>query len=264
MRDNWVFEVSRFLARSIVPRRLVLGFVLLAASMPLGCAGMTGETSFMTLSVDKKNIAEPLAEVRVGSVEIEPNAAFLRSVGSYPMGKFDDQDLKVFRISLQNSIASLQSSVRTDPNNKLNLHVLLRHHMVAHSNNEGSVLAAGAWCLVGESGNIAFQEGFFVSESGRHTVTIGAVKDALNESILQRIIGTVAQIASREGPTSIQSRQFPRTYVTYNEALTDLPQTLSATFLFTPTVGPEKIDWGWASDSSVDIDWERYLSARRK
>ncbi|MBS0184022.1 MAG: hypothetical protein JSS39_16670 [Nitrospira sp.] len=225
---------------------------------------MTGETSFMTLSVDKDNIAGPLAEVRVGSVEIESNAAFLRSVGSYAMGKFDDRDLKVFRISLQNSISSLQSSVPTDLNNKMNLHVLLRHHMVAHSNNEGGVLAAVAWCLVGESGNIIFHEGFFVSESGRHTVTLGAVKDALNESILQRIIGTVAQIASRERPTSVQSKQFPKTYVTYNEALTDVPQTLSATFLFAPTVGPEKIDWGWSSDTPVDIDWERYLSAKRK
>lgn len=261
---DWSLKDCKTLRNSSKPVQRILGFLVLGGFLCSGCAGMTGSTNFMTISVDRKIIVEPLAEVRVASVEIEPNAAFLRAVGSYAMGKFDSEDLKVLRTSLQNSIFSLMSSVQTDHGNKLDLHVLLRHHMVAHSNNEGGVLAAVAWCLVNESGNMVFHEGFFVSESGRHTVTLGAIKDALNESILQRIVETVAQITSQKRPNGIQPRQFPKTYTTYKEAMTDLPQTLSSTFLFTPTVRPDKVDWGWPSGAPVDIDWERYLSERRK
>ena len=264
MKISWRMEGRHSLLQSIKLVQLALGFVTLGAFLFLGCAGMTGSTNFMTVTPDRAIIKEPLAEIRVASVAIEPNAAFLRSVGSYAMGKFDSEDLKVLSASLQNSISSLQASVQTEPEHKLDLHVLLRHHVVAHSNNEGGVLAAVAWCLTNETGVVTFHEGFFASEPGRHTITLGAVKDAVNESILRRIVETVAQVASVKKHDSIQLGQFPKTYTTYREALMGLPQTLSSTFLLAPTIGPEKIEWGWPSGAPIDIDWEKYLSERRK
>jgi len=260
---DWSFKDGKALRHSSRTVQRILGFLVLGELLCSACAGMTGSTNFITIPVDKKIIVEPVAEVRVASVEIEPNAAFLRAVGSYAMGKFDSDDLKVLRTSLQNSIFSLMSSVQTDHSNKLDLHVLLRHHMVAHSNNEGGVLAAVAWCLVNEKGVVTFHEGFFASDSGRHTVTLGAIKDAVNESIIRRIVETVAQVASLKQQHGIQYGHFPRTYTTYREALADLPQSLSSTVLFIPTIGPEKIDWGWPADATVDIDWEPYLRGVR-
>ena len=106
--------------------------------------------------------------------------------------------------------------------------VFTRYH-VAHSNNDGAVIACVDWAPACGRSDIAYSERFLTSiqaDDVKGINTLGAVKNMLNAAVVRRVTDrSLAYSAGGPDPATIA---VPHTYSTMQEAAAPLPERLTS------------------------------------
>lgn len=159
--------------------------------------------------------------ITVHSVDLEPGHF---TVGTASWLQFDKDDAGVLKESMKESAAQI-----TGPN-PFGVHVVIRSFLVSRKPMVG--LACVAWAVTKPDGTLVYSEQFYTSQkpSLLDSVTIGGIKDIVNEALARRVLGRASAIASApdslssvEGEVPAPLRQkFTRTFDTYEDAIRDL------------------------------------------
>jgi hypothetical protein len=197
---------------------LGLGLGVGLAGASTGC-GITGNTSTFVVNVRSEQAKGP---IKVDSIELEPNQSKLVNVGTYAWGKYDEADLEVLTKSMKDSAASLGGAT------PFGVHVVIRRFLVATGGSDGIALACISWALTMPDGTLIFHEQFYASKHVRTFGTVGGIKDTVHEALTKRVLGRAAAIATAPGSNAFESVKPERTFDTYEDAIRDLPPSLTA------------------------------------
>lgn len=242
-------------------RALLFASVALAALALAGCGGAMGGTKPFVVTVAPEGAARTRHRIDMGGVTLAPGANDLRATGTYPVGKFDEEDRAILARSFVDSLAKIAwPGADAEP---WSIHVHLRKYLVAHSNNDGGVLAVVAWALVDGSGRPLRTAQFYASmaaDDAEHR-TLGGVKNGINESIVKRIVRESLEVAAARDPTQSRPKaDVAFTYETIQAAAERLPKRLTS-LMGLPTVAHRKVDWEEV-DPPGQVDWTKLLAGR--
>jgi hypothetical protein len=232
-------------------RSLLLLSVLICLQ---ACSGTFGGTKTFVLDVDPPPGTVLQHDIYVSSVAVAPGANELDSVGTFHIGKMDASELSNLRQSLEDTIERI-SWPSTNP---LAVHLLMSRYYVAHSNNDGAVLACVDWALVSDQNDVAFAERFFVSVQASDVEglnTLGKVKNILNAQIVQRIAEYSLEFSAQ--PDASPGADIPHTYATAETAAAPLPDRLTSLMGLT-AFSTKGVDWAGIVVAE-EVDWSSYL-----
>jgi len=158
--------------------------------------------------------------VSVAPIEMEPWASKLTAVGTYRVGRYDDNDLRVLHEMLEEAIP-----VRGAPEDSLRIHLVVREFLVAHSNNNAAAIACVAWALTNPRGELVFDEQFYAS---RRTppLSISGIKNRIHEGITKRVHHRAQDVASGR-PLGPQPED---TYDDFERAASRVPDWMASHF----------------------------------
>ena len=237
--------------------------VAAAAAVFLGSttahAGVLGGTKSFVL-----DLAAPSSpqhhRINVESVRIANRANQLDSVGSYHVGDLDAKEVGKIESSLAETLAQVAWPSVDSNADAWALHVVVRHYHMAHSNNDGGVLATVSWAAVAGDA-IVFTDDFYVSmQKSDGGKTLGRLKELLNRAIVQRIAETSVRLAGAQAAEGVSPAGVAHTYSTVAEAAAPLPKRL-VSFLGLPPVAKKGMDWTDGAPTAP-FDWPEELAQR--
>lgn len=221
-----------------------------------GCSTI-GRTE--VLSIEVKPPLQFQFGLGLGTVVLEENATRVDAVGVFPMGEFSKDDLQKVRTSLENALRSMQRDISPVPGKRSTAHVMVRRYLITSSNSAIGALANISWCIADDSGNILYQEQFYASYSQALFVTLGDVKNKVNEAALLRIVSMAAYLADAH-KTSLPPMP-PNAYQEFEQAVEQMPnafQSIHVTYFGNiplPYDVRNSADWKWVKRSGR-INWE--------
>lgn len=245
----------------------------LLASAVLSACGTTGKTSPFVLTLDVPKDQRAISEIRIASSEMEPDAAILDAVNVKPWGKFEIDDLRNIEQSLRETITPQLPATILSAGPRLDVHFVVRRYMVSVSNTGGAVLASVAWAATDPEGKLIYHEQFYAAKSVYLVGTIGLLKESVHQAIVRRIATTALFLAASPTAEKVRATAFDNTYTNFEEAVSQLPQTMasmgvssmmvvpvpavSGVGLLTPS-GLSTVQWNVAKPTQ-DFDWPGYL-----
>lgn len=234
----------------------ILAFLAVTCALQ-GCAGAMGGTKPFVLEIEPVADAELRRVVLVASVGIADGANEVDSVGTYHVGKIGEGELADLRRSMTDTLSGIDwpSAPADSP---LAVHLLVSHYYVAHSNNDGGVLAGIDWALVSDPTDIVFSERFFASIQASDLEginTLGKAKNTLNAQIVRRVVETSLEFAADSG--RVPHADVAHTYDTAAEAAAPMPGRLTS-FMGLPSFSTKQVDWA-AGAPAEPVDWESIL-----
>lgn len=236
----------------------LLGLAALAALALAGCGGLMGGTKPFVVTAAPPGASATRHRIEMGGVTIAPGANDLRATGTYHVGKFDEEDRKILARSFVDSLATV--AWPANDSKPWSVHVHLRRYLVAHSNNDGGVLACVAWALADASGHTLHADQFYSSmaaDDAEHR-TLGGVKNDINKAVVARIVRESVEIASASDPSKSRPKvDVPFTYDTIQDAADRLPKRLTS-LMGLPTFATRKVDWEEV-DPPGQVDWTQLL-----
>lgn len=224
-----------------------------------GCAGALGGTDSFVLDVEPAQAENLKYVIEAGTVDVAENANELDSVGTYHVGKLDQGEIDDIRESLARTLANVSWEDAAAGRPALDVHVVFTRYHVAHSNNDGAVIACVDWALADGRSDIAYSERFFTSiqaDDVKGINTLGAVKNMLNAAVVRRVTDrSLAYSAGGPDPATIA---VPHTYSTMQEAAAPLPERLTS-LLGLPSFSTKSMHWE-EDAPAAPFDWSRYLA----
>jgi hypothetical protein len=237
--------------------RAIIAMLTLACLQ--ACGGAFGGTKSFTLDVAEPAEAPPRYVVRLATLEVPKGANELDSIGTYHVGKLDAGELADIRKSLESTLQRVEWPAAGAAAGEFGLHILFTRYYVAHSNNDGAIIATVDWALASEAREIAFSERFFASAQAsdvKGVNTLGKLKDLLNQQIVRRVVDSSVQVATR--PEAKPDVSVGHTYATAQAAAEPLPKRLTSLFGL-PEFSTKGVDWAEGA-STPAIDWSRRLA----
>jgi hypothetical protein len=254
-RARW----SRFIRGPMV----ALALAAAVATLLSGCGGAMGGTKPFVVAIGPDAVAGAKHRVELGTVTVAADANDLRATGTYHVGKFDEEDREILRRSFADTLS--KSSWPSGSGDAWQLHVHLRRYLVAHSNNDGGVLACVAWALTTADGRPIHTDQFYASVAADDAAsgerTLGGIKNQLNRSVVERIVRSAAAVAAAPDPAHSHPRiAVAQTYDTIQEAAAGLPKRL-VSLMGLPAIATRKVDWAEV-DPPGEVDWKALLATR--
>ena len=161
--------------------------------------------------------------VRVAPIDMEPNASQLTAVGESPKRgrpswRYGYRDLYLLENMLRESIP-IRGGARTS----FQIHLVIRHVLVATSSSYDAVIACVAWALTDSDGELIFDEQFYVVPS-MPSRGLEAMKNQMHAAITKRVHQTAQDVASGLplGPASYD------TYDDFESAASQVPPWLTS------------------------------------
>jgi hypothetical protein len=215
-----------------------------------------------------------LSEIRVASAAMDPDAAHLNAVSVRPWGKYGPDDLRNLEQSLSDTLSAQLAATPVCHESRLDIHVVVRRHVVSVSNTAGAVLACVAWAAASPAGSIIHHEQFYAWDAVYLVGTIGRMKDSVHKAIVRRVATTSWALAADAVPAWPRTTAFANTSTSFEEAVSRLPHTLvslgepalmpvpgahvlNVAGLVTPT-GASRVPWEQANVPDA-FDWQEYL-----
>ncbi|MEZ5499090.1 MAG: hypothetical protein R3E77_06640 [Steroidobacteraceae bacterium] len=231
--------------------------VVLALACLQACGGTLGGTKSFTLDVAMPEQGQLRHRVELKTIEAMKGGSEVDSVGTFHLGRLDDGEIADVRKSLASTLQRVNwPSADTGT---LDLHVLYTSYYVAHSNNDGAIVATIDWALARNSNEVTFSERFFTSVQADDVPglnTLGKIKDLLNQHVVQRIADTSVLIAMDPGAKPRVA--VPHTYGTIAEAVAPLPKRLTS-LMGLPQFSTKTMDWEKGSRNEP-VDWSKRLA----
>jgi hypothetical protein len=115
----------------------------------------------------------------MGTLDVAPRANEIKATGTLPLGAFSEDDRRVLRRSVQDTLSAVDWPATATAPTWL-IHIYLRRSLVAHSSSNGGVLICVSWCLADEGGRVVHSEQFYASTRGSDApgkATLGKVRD---------------------------------------------------------------------------------------
>jgi hypothetical protein len=224
-----------------------------------GCAGALGGTKSFVLEIEPRAGLALRHAVAVSSVSYLEEANEVDSVGTYHVGKIGDSEIADLGKSLTDTLEQIAWPVGGSA--ALGVHLLVTHYYVAHSNNDGGVLASIDWALVSPPNEIVFSEQFFASiqASGLEGInTLGNAKNTPNVQVVRRVVEKSLQLAVDTDRTPVAA--VAHTYETAEEAAGPMPQRLTPV-LGMPSFSTKGVDWATGAPTKP-ADWHARLAGR--
>jgi hypothetical protein len=224
-----------------------------------GCAGALGGTNSFVLDVEPTQAENLQYVIDVGTIDVADDANELDSVGTYHVGKLDQDEIADIRKSLTRTLGNVSWQDAAAGKPALDVHIMFTRYYVAHSNNDGAILACVDWALANGRNDVAYAERFFTSiqaDDVKGLNTLGAVKNMLNAAVVRRVADrSLAYSAGTPDPATIA---VPHTYSTIEEAATPLPERLTS-LLGLPAFSTKSMHWTEKA-ASAPFDWNKYLA----
>lgn len=224
-----------------------------------GCAGALGGTKPFVLDLDPPPGLELRHPVAVESIAVAEYVQEVDSVGTYHVGKFGSSELADLRQSLVDTLDRIAWPTATRGARPLGIHLLVSHYYVAHSNNDGGVVAGIDWALVSSPDEMIFSERFFASIQASDVEglnTLGNAKNTLNAQVVRRVVEMSLQLSADR--TRTPDARTAHTYDTIEEAAAGLPERLTSLFGL-PSFSTKKVDWTTGAPAEP-IDWAEILT----
>lgn len=228
--------------------------ILVMLIMLAGCGGITGTTQHITIAPTG---VLSTRDMQLKSLRLEENGAELINIMSYRWGKFSDEDLQTLDASLRTSLQAAQErkELKSPP---LTLEVVVRRHLVAHSNNNAAVLACVAWCARLNNAYLYHEQFYASAKASFARLTVGAVKDDVTERIVSRIVKSAVLLANGQTSASLPIST-EGTYMSFKDAIEPLPKSLTASpppgYVYVQGNPTGKVPWSWAEPATL-IRWE--------
>lgn len=232
--------------------------VVFALACLQACGGTFGGTKSFTLDVAEPAQGQPRHRVELATVEAKKGGSEVDSVGTFHLGKLDDGEIADVRKSLVLTLA--QVSWPAASAGTLDLHVLYTSYYVAHSNNDGAVVATIDWALARNERDVAFAERFHASVQAddiKGLNTLGKVKNLLNQQVVQRVVDSSLLVAAN--PDTRPRVSVPHTYDSIEDAVAPLPKRLTS-MMGLPQFSTKGVDWQKGSPNAP-VDWAERLAA---
>lgn len=235
-------------------------FIMVALFFLVAGCGITGKTLQIVMQPQDFGGKSSISRlVQLQYLSVEPNGTSLISVGAYPWGEYSEDDRRTLESSINASLNNLQLA-ENQKMPELSLHIKIRRHLVAFSNNEGAVLACVAWCVT-ISNKIIYSEQFYASAGGRYR-TVGSMKNEVHRGIVKRLLSS-AVILANEGPSSDKLPSIvDGTYSKFTDAIAPLPVSLTGTpppgYFYVHGNPMRLVPWSWA-EPSEEIDWQEQI-----
>lgn len=235
-------------------------FIIVALFFLMAGCGMTGKTLQTVVRPQDFGGKSSISRfVRLKHLSVEPNGTSLISVGAYPWGEYSEDDRQTLESSINASLNNLQLA-ENPKTPELNLHIKIRRHLVAFSNNAGAVLACVAWCAT-VGNEIIYSEQFYASAGGTLR-TVGSMKDEVHRGIIKRLLSS-AVILANEGQLSDKLPSIvDATYLKFTDAIAPLPVSLTGTpppgYIYVHGNPKQQVPWSWG-EPSEEIDWEEQI-----
>lgn len=229
---------------SIRAAATVLSLLLLVS------CGVSGGTRRIVIDLDPVPPPGGWRPLQVATLEKDEGGVHLLNVGTYPWGKFSDVDQQSLKASLEHTFSLATQGHVSSTLERLNTHIRIRKYVVGTTNSEGFVWIAVDWCVATVGGRVLFQESLFATGAAHSAVTIGACKDGVHYTLLERIaritLATAAKGQQAGIDTSATDALFNEageylplrkvspaylttgTYATFEDALDTIPMTLEA------------------------------------
>jgi hypothetical protein len=188
-----------------------------------------------------------------------------------PIGKFTEDDRKVFAESLTKSLGQIIYANVKSSGDILNVLVALNYTTYG----AGTLCMAFCevdWALVNKSGTLIFNEQFFATYKQEPIGTMGSVKQTVNGSIIKRIVATAIEVANNpEKP--LRGVNVLHTYDDVNDALSQLPDAYRGFELWTQERKVGHVTYMAVHYSTFtsyvpkplikeqSIDWSKYVSS---
>jgi hypothetical protein len=239
------------------------GLAVLLLCVSLGAhaqGGAFGKTKGFVVTLDGTSAGQLRHSVGVGSIDVDSNANELDSVGTYHIGDFDDNERRIIEQSLADSLATIAWPSSGEP---LEIHAVVRHYYVAHSNNDGGIVAGVAWALVAPGGRLVFSDEFYAAAQKsdmEKKKTLGHLKELINTAIVTRIAETSLAVAAAENPAAVTPVVAHLTHATVDEAAVGMPEKLRS-FGGLPTFSRKTMDWTEGAPAEP-FDWQAWLARR--
>jgi len=161
--------------------------------------------------------------VRVAPIDMEPNASQLTAVGESPKRgrpgwQYGYKDLYLLENMLRESIP-MRGGARTP----FQIHLVIRHVLVATSSSYDAVIACVAWALTDPNERLIFDEQFYVVPS-MSSRGLAGMKNQMHVAITARVHQTAQDVASGRPPAPA-SRD---TYDDFDSAASQVPPWLTS------------------------------------
>lgn len=209
----------------ISPTRPLVCHAPIFVALLLAVSGCAARPKKVTLDVPASH------PVTIASVEMEPGAAKLINVGTYPVGKYKSHDLRVLKQMLKKTVPVLG-----DTDQSFHIHVIVRSFLITHDNTKGAGLACVAWALTSPDGQLLFDEQFYVSRRSP-PLSIAGIKNRMHVAITKRIHQR-AQDSASERPLSPPPED---TYGGFERAASRVPNDMRSEL---PTIFGGYDQWG--------------------
>lgn len=237
-----------------------VALVMLVPSIAPAQPGFLGGTKDVTVEIDATEMASLLRTLRVGSVTIAGENE-IDSVGTFHVGDFDDNEREIIDEALTETFASIAWPSGSE---QWDVHVVVRHYYVAHSNSDGGIVAGVAWAMVAPDDRVVFSEEFYAaaqkSDMERRR-TLGHLKELINTAVVQRVAETGVRLAGAEEPGAVSPIVTHLTHPTLQEAAVGMPEDLKSAGGFGLFARKGNVDWTQGAPSEPH-DWEAWLAQR--
>jgi hypothetical protein len=230
--------------------RTALGYLVgvVLCAIASGC-GAYGRTRPFVLTGVKASVPQPLPAISVGLVEVDEHGLQEVAVDCVAIPAYGQQDLAALRRSLRDTLSRSPASASAG---RWTLHLVLRRYLNAYSSTGGRILACAAWCIVDDSQAVLYQEQFYVQARGGLVVTIGAIKNRIHRSIVQRIVEKVLELHAH-GAESARALVVGKTYDTFAAVPPDVLTTLQGRSAW------GALDWN-SGRCDAEMDWQAKLA----
>lgn len=242
--------------------------LMLIVTAGLPACGTTGKTSPFVLTLNVPKSQEVVSDILIASVAMESDAATHNALYVMPWGKFEPDDLRNIKQSLDNTIKQQLQAMTHSTKPRIDVHLVIRRYMVKVSNTAGAVLVTVTWAATESDGRLIYHEEFYASESVYLVGTIGLLKESIHKAIVRRIAITSLALATSSAAAKDRSTTFANTYISFEEAASRLPQKMISMrpfwfILWTTIPEVSKVQWNLAKPSQ-DFGWQEYLRKQYK
>lgn len=223
----------------------------------VSACGTTGKTTQFVLPLDTAQFPPQIGfDIRIASSAMEKDSAYLNAVKVRPWGKYEPDDLRNLEESLRGTVSSHLPSTPSSAKPKLDIHVVIRRHVLSTSNTGAAILSCVAWAATNSQGSVIYREQFYASEAGRFVGTVGSIKDAVHKTIVRRIAAISYALAAGQAGNDLPTT-FENTSTSFEEASAGLPR-LMVSLSPAGLSGANHILWELARAPEV-FDWQQYL-----
>lgn len=217
--NNPFTSLSGYFMTRIFSRVVGAGFL----TVFLTSCGMWGGTRPLTVNRDSHK-SHTIPRVQTAFLDVDKAGIYERAVGVFAIPSYGKDDIVVLRTSLENSLAT----VPVDTSGRSwTIGLLIRRYKNFYFNDGATILACVSWAVLGEKGQVIFDDQFYVESHGTLIKTIGMVKSGINEKIITRVLDKTIALAE-QGLDEASSLVVAGSYESFDEIKKILPKGRSS------------------------------------